>query len=273
MRLASIRAALCVGLGLAAGACNGPTPTASAPAADHHRHPGPAVHGMVLFGQDRLYASHVPMFSAPHDWQALLEVELAHPTLDATALFHALSTDGKQALVTLRPKPFVLPDLLTGQLTSFVATMYRGNFEAGGTVVATDVTVRVKKVVQAAQLSRRTSALAALTYFILPGSTNAAYLAHEITAPDNFDDLVQVVWPGDAPAPTARGPSRLVLDGVADVATQRPPELRTIAVWQDATDASLWRGKSVPHTSPDVVAQVKSAFSCLPGPDFFGACP
>jgi len=55
-------------------------------------------HGMALFGgKAGLYASHLPMFHAPHDYQVLLQIHIADPKVDA-ALRRRL--DGKTALWT-----------------------------------------------------------------------------------------------------------------------------------------------------------------------------
>ena len=65
--------------------------------------PGPTwgSHGMALFGgKEALYASHLPMFHAPHDYQVVLQVHIADPKLDA-ALRQRL--DGKTALWTIDP--------------------------------------------------------------------------------------------------------------------------------------------------------------------------
>jgi hypothetical protein len=59
-------------------------------------------HGMALFGgKEGLYASHLPMFHAPHDYQVVLQVHVADPATDA-ALRKRL--DGKTALWTIAPK-------------------------------------------------------------------------------------------------------------------------------------------------------------------------
>jgi hypothetical protein len=47
-------------------------------AGGHGDHPGPGgddttgVHGMLLFGEDVVYLSHLPMFMSPHNFQVLL---------------------------------------------------------------------------------------------------------------------------------------------------------------------------------------------------------
>src|SRR5215212_3920941 len=39
-----------------------------------HGQERPAFHGMVLFGEQTAYLSHLPMFMSPHDYQAIFEV-------------------------------------------------------------------------------------------------------------------------------------------------------------------------------------------------------
>lgn len=69
-------------------------------------------HGMALFGgKDGLYASHLPMFHAPHDYQVVLQLHVADARLDA-ALKRRL--DGKTALWTVAPEKFDLDRLSPG---------------------------------------------------------------------------------------------------------------------------------------------------------------
>lgn len=73
--------------------------------ADAHDHSF-GTHGMVLFGgREALYASHLPLFRAPHDHQVVLQVRLADPALDRT-LRERL--DGKTALWTIEPERLAL---------------------------------------------------------------------------------------------------------------------------------------------------------------------
>ena len=58
-------------------------------------------HGMALFGgKEGLYASHLPLFHAPHDHQVILRVHVADPTTDA-ALRVALAPVTRDATVTV----------------------------------------------------------------------------------------------------------------------------------------------------------------------------
>jgi len=90
-------------------------------------------HGMALFGgKAGLYASHLPMFHAPHDYQVILQVHVADAATDA-ALRKRL--DGKTALWTIAPEKFELSRLApsaAAPLRQFKADLVQGHFEQGG---------------------------------------------------------------------------------------------------------------------------------------------
>lgn len=69
-------------------------------------------HGMAVFGgRDGLYASHLPMFHAPHDAQVLLRFRLADASVDAS-LRARLAL--RPQLWTLDPESFDLHRLQPG---------------------------------------------------------------------------------------------------------------------------------------------------------------
>lgn len=241
--------------------------------ADHqHGNATAAVHGMVLFGTDTLFASHIPMFSVPHDWQALFEVELSHLSADAKAIYLAAAQNGLQALVTLKPQPFVLPKLLSGEITTFEASIYKGNFEQGGPVLLTNVQVKVKAVMYKQHLSPMTPALAELTY--LPVTMNGlTYLVHKISAPDNFDHVVQVEWKSANQADTDQDSvASVVFTGKADLLSEK---LKAGQIFELEQGSEGLKAIEVTAANADAAAmtfKVISDFYCTPGPDFFGAC-
>jgi hypothetical protein len=47
----------------------------------------PAVHGMLLVGEETLYLSHLPMFHSPHNYQVILEVRFKTSTLDPKSVY------------------------------------------------------------------------------------------------------------------------------------------------------------------------------------------
>ena len=115
--------------------------TTAAPAA---RPPTWGEHGMVLFGgSDGLFASHLPMFHAPHDYHVVIALQIASPAIDA-AMRKRLAA--KPALWTLVPEEFELARLAPGAtnpLTQFKADIVEGHFERGGKTIHSGVIVRV----------------------------------------------------------------------------------------------------------------------------------
>lgn len=213
-----------------------------------------SVHGMVLFGTNKIYMSHIPMFHAPHDYQALFEVELAHQSVDAMATYKKqLAADGSQKLVTLRPSPFVLPDLLNGDLTSIKASLFNGNFEQGGSQVLSNVTVKVNKVVYQKRLSLSEQPLSQLTYLALQDQ-NKVFLVHKISAPNSFDQIVEASFSQSDEAQSF--PTEVVVVGKTDVVQNK-----------------LFSSFQIPPGQLGTSFFVKTNFYCLVGPHFTANCP
>jgi hypothetical protein len=142
---------------------------------------------MVVFGSgSKLLMSHIPMFQPPHDFQLLFEVKLPPGTGPAPKF--------GDELYTFKPDPFDLLALRDGRLTSFKGTLYKGNFEAGGTPVQRNVTVTVREVARATQL-KNAPALPSLEYLVF-GTAKDAYLVHPITRPPDFDQVLKVKLAG-----------------------------------------------------------------------------
>lgn len=156
--------------------------------------PGPTwgSHGMALFGgKDALYASHLPMFHPPHDYQVVLQVHVADPKLDA-ALRQRL--DGKTALWTIDPEKFELDRLAPGAaapVRAFKADLVDGHFERGGKTQYAGATVVVDKVLMFRKLSpdaaRRDNAR-----YVQLGSGKQRYLVKEIDSRPDFDHIVAI---------------------------------------------------------------------------------
>jgi hypothetical protein len=147
-------------------------------------------HGMALFGgKDGLYASHLPMFHAPHDYQVVLQLHIADPRTDA-ALRRRL--DGKPLLWTLSPEKFEL-DRLAPQashpLTQFKADLVQGHFEQNGKTQFAAATVVVDKVLVYRQLSPEQKTSATARYLSI-GSGKQRYLVKEIDSRPDFDHIV-----------------------------------------------------------------------------------
>jgi len=147
-------------------------------------------HGMALFGgPGGVYASHLPMFHAPHDYQVLLQLHIADPKTDA-ALRRRL--DGKPLLWTLSPEKFEL-DRLAPQadhpLTQFKADLVQGHFEQNGKTQFGGATVVIDKVLVYRQLSPEQKTSATARYLSI-GDGKQRYLVKEIDNRPDFDHIV-----------------------------------------------------------------------------------
>ena len=165
----------------------------------HHAHAGghghgatTGVHGMLLFGEDALYLSHLPMFASPHNFQVLLEVGLDDAAREAFLSERDVAGDG---LHTFVPEPFPIDELAPGAdgpaRTSIEGTIFRGHFERGGEPIAEGVAAEVRRVVHFSELDvgARRAEDGELTYLCF-GRPGRLHLAHEVTARPDFDQVL-----------------------------------------------------------------------------------
>ncbi|MFG1703187.1 hypothetical protein ACFLIM_08335 [Nonomuraea sp. M3C6] len=165
----------------------------------HHEHPETFnVHGMLLFGEDPLYFSHLPMFEHPaHRFQVLMEVDFRDDVREA------VRADQKAGdIQTFVPEPFDILELDPGDggpaRTSVAGTVFHGHFERGGSPIAEGVTARITRVSCFRRLDPelRHDDDGALTYLCF-GRAGRLHLAHEITARPDFDQVLPVrIVPG-----------------------------------------------------------------------------
>ena len=151
-------------------------------------------HGMMLAGVETLYLSHLPMFMAPHNFQVILEVALegdaANRLRDSRARF------GANRLYTFNPEAFSIIELASVDAAkparkSFKGDLFHGHFEKGGSLVAANVTVRVENVVHFETLGLDPAGPADLEYLLF-GKGKEMFLAHWITGPPDFDQVLSV---------------------------------------------------------------------------------
>lgn len=153
----------------------------------------PSVHGMAVVGKGKVYVSHLPMFHSPHDYQLIAEV-----ALDAAGLaaYQKSVTEGTELLHTIEPEHFVLPEMVENP-QPFRARLYKGHFERGGQVVAEAVTVKLVKVLLFKKFQPGAVKPDTAQYFLF-GEGKEKFLAHEIVAKPDFDQILAVET--DAPA-------------------------------------------------------------------------
>jgi hypothetical protein len=160
------------------------------------------MHGMLVLGGQKtassfrspVYVSHLPMFMAPHDFQVILRVtgEAAGRYGDFVAHF------GSEEIFTFAPTPFSIDELDPSAAggparKSFGGTLFRGHFERGGSEIASDVSFEVESAVHFRRFSSATGdqGRGELRYLCF-GEPDAAFLAHLITAPPDFDQILAV---------------------------------------------------------------------------------
>ena len=175
----------------------------------------PATHNMLLVGEKTAYLSHLPMFvglnddktdfRTPHRYQVILEAAFSEGNRNLTDVYIA---DRKKnpavKMYTFNPGDFVLPDLdPTGSspLRRFRGNaLVRGHLERGGTAFIGDFDnppdggafdVKVVNVVHFHKFVPGAVKPAQLQY-ILFGKGPETFLAHLITAPPDFDQIMSV---------------------------------------------------------------------------------
>ncbi|SFU27393.1 hypothetical protein [Pseudoduganella namucuonensis] len=200
-----------------------------------HSGPAPAAgpthgeHGMALFGgKDGLYASHLPMFHAPHDYQVVLRLHAADPALDA-ALKSRL--DGKTALWTVAPEKFELDRLAPGArdpLRRFKADLVLGHFEQGGKTQYGGATLVVDQVLLFRQLSPAAKVDSHATY-VQVGNGQQRFLIKEIDSRPDFDHIVSY----RAAASASTAPVRVAKNGMAE------PDAAALAAALNALPSAL----------------------------------
>ena len=153
----------------------------------------PAVHGMLLFGGKTLYASHLPMFHSPHDYQVIVEVSLNDLPNSKALLLYKHSIKGGNILFTLVPDPMDLTKIIDGSMTSFHASLFQGHFEKGGKNLG-QIQVFISKVIYSKKLNAPEAPPANDEYLVF-GNLNGHFAAHLIYEKPSFDSILSVSAP------------------------------------------------------------------------------
>ena len=209
------------------------------------------VHGMIVFGGEQVFLSHVPMFHEPHDVQLVVAVRLSAPA-------GGLPRSFSDQLYTFEPTPFSLDALRAGDQHRIEGTLYAGNFEQGGQPIARGVVVDIQRIVFDRPLD--TAAAPDPPGYLAVGSRRDTTLVHLIAGAPGYDQIATAHFDGAAPsdAELTRG-VRLALPAPAPVERRLAPGRRV--------ELALERG------GPPTAVTVGAELSCLIGPDFTEPCP
>lgn len=176
---------------------------------------------MVVLGMGTVFLSHLPMFMPVHGYQVILQADfVGRDSRPQDDYVNDRKTHSDQKLYTLAPRPFVLPDILPQgdrppRLASFSGDVFRGHFERPPTKpekIAQDVVVNVDKIVHGRKFNVDAPPPSHLEY-ILFGAGDELFLAHLISRPPDFDQLIQVTLDHQrTDEELARGPHLTVPD-------------------------------------------------------------
>jgi hypothetical protein len=141
-----------------------------------------------------VYVSHLPMFSAPHDFQVIVRVggKAADTYGDFVAHF------GLDPIFTFQPEPFSIDELDPSApggpaRTSFAGDLFRGHFERGGSKIAADARFEVEQVIHFRRFRSGGSRDKGQLRYLCFGQPDAAHLAHLVEGPPpDFDQVLQV---------------------------------------------------------------------------------
>lgn len=147
-----------------------------------------AVHGMLLFGESQIYASHLPMFHSPHQYQVILELELE------SSLLKVFKADQKlnhgQATYTIEPEKFILPEMIKSP-KAFKVNLYRGHFERGGVKLASEKIITIKNVIYFKPFELENPRMTQSQYLVF-GNSKEQFMVHIISNRPDFDHLVKI---------------------------------------------------------------------------------
>lgn len=148
----------------------------------------PSKHGMLVFGNTTLFASHLPLFHSPHDYQVILELKCSKKN------FKKFLKDKKQHpaynTYTIEPETFILPDMLL-QPRPFKVKLYRGHFERGGVLIASGITIEIKQIIYYKKLESTALKLPDASYIIF-GNSKEQYAIHTISNKPDFEQVIEI---------------------------------------------------------------------------------
>ncbi len=146
----------------------------------------PSTHGMLIFGQDATYASHLPMYHQPHDYQFIFKAKLSGGRSPALPAYHAAKQAG-HTLFTIEPDTMDFVPVMNGARKSFSAILYDGHFERGGQPLGR-ITVEVEKILFQKKLNPNELSPDHDRFEVF-GQDGEYYAAHQVYGRPNFDQI------------------------------------------------------------------------------------
>lgn len=168
----------------------------------------PGNHGMFMIGSDTLYLVHMPMLThEKHMYQLVLEVRLPASVMRDYQRLRKEHPETAYNLINVEDNKFTLPDLKSGEVRRFNATVFDGYTNDGGgepgPVIADNVPVVIKDVVVYRHFDFAIERPEHLIYTLF-GNSNETHLVHYIARDPDFQHIM--TWQS---APKAFSPAQL----------------------------------------------------------------
>jgi hypothetical protein len=165
----------------------------------------PNTHNMLVFGDQTVFFSHLPMFdglnkkrtdfTSPHRFQVILQAELTSEQMAAYAKDRQANLTTQ--FYTIGPEEFVLTRLFEPRAaprkSDFTATVFRGHLEAQPNHPVPgleNVKVKIARVVHGRKFDPKATKPTTLEYLVV-GRGPERFLAHAIFSPPDFDHVVK----------------------------------------------------------------------------------
>ena len=148
---------------------------------NHKQHHLMGSHGMVLIHHQDvgIFASHLPLYHTPHDYQIIYRVNVEQDEV----LKALLSKD----MVTILPEPFDLMTLVNKQQMTTKTAIYQGHFERGGVkVMDIEMTFATPILVERVDPNFVNSDMA---FYRIPVANNLELTIHKIQQAPSFDAI------------------------------------------------------------------------------------
>jgi hypothetical protein len=181
-----------------------------------------------------------------HRDQVIMEVRFKRGRKDVTDVYAKdRQSNAGIRMYTLQPQRFILgrlfiPDRQSPPLKSFRATIFRDHLERNGVTIKglEDVVVEVKRIVHARKFEPSQEKPSKLEY-VLFGKGDELFLAHLITKPPDFDQIISVKIGGGRFTDEELGQGvRVLVKERENTARQRVRENEQVQVQLQGADAS-----------------------------------
>jgi hypothetical protein len=166
------------------------------------RPPTLAVHNQMMVGEQTIYLSHLPMFmfdpdDHPHNYQVILEVTLSGPGNPQATYANDRRKHPHERMYTMSPDPFEMVefDPQHARRHTLTGEIFRGHLERRGKRIISRAVVQVVNTVYFHEFDPNAEPLAQLEYLLF-GKTPELFLAHVITRPPDFDQILSVTVAG-----------------------------------------------------------------------------